>query len=480
MPSLTLHNTLARDKETLPPPEEAGELKLYTCGPTVYNLVHVGNLRAFVFYDLLRRGLEWLGYRVRHVMNITDVDDKTIRGSRAEGVSLREFTTRYTEAFLGDMQALRILEPHALPRATDAIDAMVTMVQALLDKGVAYRSEDGSIYFKIDAFGAYGRLSRLDERTLRTGAGGRVAADEYDKESAHDFALWKAWSEEDGDVFWETPLGKGRPGWHLECSALAMEHLGPSIDIHAGGVDLVFPHHENEIAQSEAASGQPFARYWVHNAHLLVGGQKMAKSLGNFFTFAQLRELAQASGREVRYALLSAHYRKQLNLQVTFEGEGEERRPVRFDSVDAAREALRRLDDFRAALGAGGGEAPPGGAALLEGARADIAAAIADDLNVPQALGRLFELVKEVNKLAPFDVGFGRQVEAFLDDVDRVFGVLQPDVQGLDPEEQALFDGWKAAREAKDWAAADGLRDQLEARGVRVQARKGESTWSRV
>lgn len=257
MPALTLYNTLARDKETLAPPDEAGELKLYTCGPTVYNLVHIGNLRAFVFYDLLRRGLEWLGYRVRHVMNITDVDDKTIRGSRAEGIPLRAFTDRYTEAFLADMDSLRIERPHVMPRATEAIDAMVAMVQTLLDKGIAYRSDDGSIYFKIGAFDDYGKLSHLEKRTLKTGAGGRVAADEHDKESAHDFALWKAWSEEDGDVFWETPIGKGRPGWHLECSALAMEHLGASIDIHAGGVDLVFPTTRTRSPRARPAAVSP-------------------------------------------------------------------------------------------------------------------------------------------------------------------------------------------------------------------------------
>ncbi len=480
MPPLTLFNTLTRQKEALPEPADAGQIKLYTCGPTVYNLVHVGNWRAFTVYDLLRRALEWLGYDVRHVMNLTDVDDKTIRGARAEGIGLREFTQRYTDLFLADLDALRIRRPDVLPRATDAIDAMVRMVEALLAKGVAYRSDDGSVYFKIAAFPGYGRLSQLDARSLQAGAGGRVEADEYDKEDVRDFALWKAWSPEDGDVFWETSLGKGRPGWHLECSALAIEHLGESIDIHAGGVDLVFPHHENEIAQSEATTGKPFSRFWVHNAHLLVGGQKMSKSLNNFFTFAQLRDLAGATGREVRYALLSGHYRKTLNLQVTYEGEGEARRPVRFDSLEAARSALERLDEFRRSLrGRGGAGAPPGGEALLERARADLAAAIADDLNVPQALGRLFELVKEVNKLPPFDDAFGGAVEALLDDVDRVLGVLAPEPDRLAPDEQGLFDRWVAARAAKDWPAADALRAELQQRGLEVQARKGESTWTR-
>jgi len=481
MPALTLYDTLTRQKQSLGPPEAAGELKLYTCGPTVYNVVHIGNLRAFVFYDLLRRSLRWLGYRVRHVMNITDVDDKTIRGARAEGVSLREFTERYTALFLEDMAALRILPADALPRATDAIDGMVAMVEGLLANGLAYRSDDGSVYFKITAFPGYGKLSHLDERTLRAGAGGRVAADEYEKEDVQDFALWKAWTPDDGDVYWETSLGKGRPGWHLECSALAREHLGESIDIHAGGVDLVFPHHENEIAQSEGASGKTFSRFWAHNEHLMVGGQKMSKSLGNFYTFRDLQRIAGASGREVRYALLTAHYRKQLNLQVTYEGEGEARRPARFDSLDAAREALRRLDEFRRSLtGRGGAPAPEAARALLRATREEVAAAIADDLNAPQALGRLFELVKEVNKLPAFDDAFGAEVQAFLDDIDQVLGFLAPDEVGLSPEEQGLFDGWVAARAAKDWSQADALRARLAERGIQVQARKGDSTWTRT
>ena len=481
MTALTLTNTLSRTKETLPEPGPEA-IQLYTCGPTVYNHVHIGNWRAFVAYDILRRSLEWLGYSVRHVMNITDVDDKTIRGSRAEGVSLREFTERYTSFFLEDLEALRILPAHELPRATDAIDAMVALVQRLEAKGAAYRSEDGSFYFRIEAFPNYGCLAHLDRDALKAGAGGRVAADEYEKDDVSDFALWKAWSEEDGDVFWETALGKGRPGWHLECSALAMEHLSESIDIHAGGIDLMFPHHENEIAQAEAATGKTFSRYWVHNEHLMVGGKKMSKSLKNFFTFRELQEVAGATGRELRYALISAHYSKKLNLQVTYEGEGESLRPVRFDSLEAAREALSRLDTFRGSLSRrGGGPAAPAARELLRAHQAGMRAAIADDLNVSAALGKLFELVREVNKLPDFDEAFGREVEAVLEDVDQVLGVLQPEASaGLSGEEQALFTAWTAARDAQDWSQADVIRDQLKERGVSVQARKGESTWVRA
>jgi cysteinyl-tRNA synthetase len=378
------------------------------------------------------------------------------------------------------MAELNIRPADVLPTATGAIQPMVDMVTTLIEKGLAYRSDDGSVYYKISAFEGYGKLSQIEKRELRAGAGGRVAADEYDKDNVQDFALWKAYAEEDGDVFWETTLGKGRPGWHLECSALATEHLGESIDIHAGGVDLVFPHHENEIAQSEGASGKLFSRFWVHNAHLMVGGKKMSKSLKNFYTFGELREQASATGREVRYVLLSAHYRKQLNLAVTYEGEGDARHAVRFDSLEAARESLRRLDEFRRSLlGRGGGPAAESAIEFLKTTRAAIRAAIADDLNVPQALGKLFELIPYVNKLPAFDDAFGREVEALLDDLDAVLGVLKAPADALGAEEQALFDGWVAAREAKDWAQADSLRGQLGELGLQVQARKGESTWTR-
>ena len=495
MQPLHLYNSLTRKKEFVVPegatePElrEYGhrpqwrEILLYTCGPTVYDSVHVGNLRAFTFYDVLRRSLEWLGYRVHHVMNLTDVDDKTIRDSRVAGVALSEFTQQHTEQFRRDMAELKVLEAHALPPATSAIDAMVTLVETLLRKGVAYRGEDGSVYFKISAFPSYGALSRLDQRTLLEGAGGRVAADEYGKDAVQDFALWKAWTPEDGDVCWDTALGRGRPGWHLECSALAMAHLGESIDIHAGGIDLAFPHHENEIAQSEAATGKRFSRFWAHNEHLLVGGQKMSKSLNNFFTYAQLVDVAGASGREVRYALIAdAHYRKQMNLQVSYEGEGESRRPVRFDAIEKARESLKRLDEFRRSLGRRGGQsAPEGGKALLERSSAEFRNAIADDLNVPKAVGKLFEMVREVNKLPAFGPEFGAEVRALLDDADCVLGFGSPEEAGLGEKEQQMFDRWVAARDAKDWKKADSIRAQLFERGIQVQARKGESTWTRI
>ena len=478
-PLLRLYDTLSREKHPVLP--VARELLVYTCGPTVYNRVHIGNLRAFLTYDLLRRALLWAGHRVRHVMNLTDVDDKTIRDSRKAGQDLRRFTQGWIDLFLADLDALHILRPHALPRATDAIDAMVRLVQTLQEKGVAYRSEDGSVWFKIAAFPAYGRLSHLDARTLEAGAGGRVAADEYEKDSVQDFALWKAWTPEDGDVFWETPLGKGRPGWHLECSALAMQHLGQELDIHAGGVDLVFPHHENEIAQSEAATGRRFARLWVHNEHLLVGGKKMSKSLKNFFTLEDLQRQAGATPREVRWALLlQAHYRSHLNFQVTYEGE----KIVRWDSLEAARGALRRLDDLRRALTAELQAPPPGSGAAAERvarARREVREAIADDLNVVRAVAALFELQNDLRG-QPLGAAAAGQALALLDEADRVLGVLAPEpVRGLDPAEEDLFQRWVAARASKDWTAADAVKQALASRGIGVRARKdGPAEWFRT
>ncbi len=482
--TLSLTNTLTRTKEPLGAPTKP--VTLYTCGPTVYNRVHVGNLRAFLFYDVLRRSLEYLGYQVRHTMNITDVDDKTIRGSRAESISLRAFTERYTKTFLEDLKALGAVPPHDMPRATDYVPQMITLIERLLANGTAYRSEDGSIYFRIEAFPDYGKLSHIHERTLKQGAGGRVTQDEYDaKESVNDFALWKAYAPEDGDVVWDAPFGRGRPGWHIECSAMAFDLLGESIDIHAGGVDLVFPHHENEIAQSEAATKRPFSRFWVHNEHLLVGGTKMAKSLKNFFTLGDLQTLGGATPREVRYALISAHYRSHLNLQVTYEGEGEARKPVRFDSLLDARGALKRLDQFRKDLREGARDADPARAeahrAALETARTTFRAAIQDDLNVPRALGALFELVSAVNKAGPTAKGVAAELLAFWSEADQVLGVLTPEPDGLDAEAQGLFDQWKAARDAKDFAGADALRAKLAERKIGVQAKKGgEATWTRL
>ena len=327
--ALKIFNTLSRRLESFEP-LTAGKVRMYTCGPTVYDYAHIGNFRAYLFEDLLRRYLQYSGYQVTQIMNLTDVDDKTIQGSQKAGLPLAEYTRHYKEAFFADIQALNIEAAEAYPAATEHIPEMIALIETLFKAGVAYRSEDGSVYFSIAKFPAYGRLAQLDLSELRPGA--RVAQDEYQKDNLADFALWKAWSPADGPVGWEAPWGRGRPGWHIECSAMSMKYLGPSFDLHTGGVDNIFPHHEDEIAQSEAATGQPFVKYWMHCAHLVVEGRKMSKSLGNFFTLRDLRERGY-NGREIRYALLSAHYRQTLNFS--------------FAALTAARAALQRLDEFQ-------------------------------------------------------------------------------------------------------------------------------------
>jgi cysteinyl-tRNA synthetase len=488
-----LWNTLTRRLEPVTP-SPTGEVRLYTCGPTVYNRVHIGNLRAFVFFDVLKRTLEFRGYRVKHVMNITDVDDKIIKKSQESGKPAREITDHYLKLFLDDMGALAIKRPTIMPRATDrdAIEKMVELVERLLAKGIAYKAEDGSIYYKISAFADYGKLAHLDREGLRVGA--RIAADEYDKENPQDFALWKAWIPDDGDVFWETRLGKGRPGWHLECSALAGHHLGETIDIHAGGVDLIFPHHENEIAQSEAATGKPFSKVWVHNEHLMISGKKMSKRLNNFYTLADLATQARATPREVRYALLSVHYRMPLNFQVTYDPAG---KPERFDSIEASRNALERLDNFRRSLKTRAGRPASASAErLLEDVRERFGAALESDLNVAEALAQVFRLVNELNK-EDFDASFASKVEALLAGLDQVLGIFEGHevAQALEPELEALVKSREEARrratEAKTrgdkpamkaaFQESDRLRDELKRRGLELEDRPdGTTGWKRV
>ena len=326
-------NTLTKQKDAFLPLNDKA-VTMYTCGPTVYNYVHIGNLRAMLSYDVLKRYLKYRGYKVKHVMNITDVDDKTIRGSRTEGKSLKEFTEFYTKAFLNDIKALNIELPDIMPKATEEIGGMVDMINILLKKGYAYKTSDG-IYYSISKFKDYGKLANLSLESLKAGASGRVQADEYQKENPQDFALWKFHTEEDGDVFWDTEIGKGRPGWHIECSVMSSKYLGQPFDIHMGGVDLIFPHHTNEIAQSEAAYDKKFCNYWVHNEHLFVNSQKMSKSLGNFFTLKDILSKGH-SAKAFRYLMISAHYRTILNFTEESLGNAEKtvRRPDRLCRQD--------------------------------------------------------------------------------------------------------------------------------------------------
>jgi cysteinyl-tRNA synthetase len=454
--ALRIHNTLTRTVEELQP-AEPGHVRMYTCGPTVYNFAHIGNFRAYLFEDLLRRYLKFRGFRVTQVMNLTDVDDKTIRSSREQKLPLKEFTKKYIEAFFSDLAVLRVERAEHYPAATDHVPEMIAIIQTLLDKGIAYQSDDRSIYFSIARFPGYGKLAHLDMSGLRSGA--RVAQDEYEKDCAADFALWKAWDEADGDVVWDAPWGRGRPGWHIECSAMSSKYLGVSFDLHTGGVDNIFPHHEDEIAQSEAASGQPFVRYWMHCAHLVVDGRKMSKSLGNFYTLRDL--LAKGySGRELRYELIATHYRQSLNFT--------------FEALEAARAALSRLDEFSDRLRTLAGGAAP--AATLpvwaQQALETFTVALDDDLNISAGLAALFDMITAGNRAMnerALDVAGTAAVLGLLDRFDGVLGFIKPEVQAADAEALALLEQRQAARKAKNWPESDRLRDELKKRGWVIQ-----------
>ncbi len=365
--SLKFINTQSRRKEEFTS-IEPGHVRMYNCGPTIYDFAHIGNYRAYMFEDLLRRYLQYRRYRVTQVMNLTDIDDKIIRGLQEKGLTLKEYTNPFKQAFFEDLDALEIQRAEHYPEATDHIDEMVAIVQTLIEKGHAYEV-DGSYYFKISSFPKYGSLSHMNLEDLKAGA--RVSADEYEKDTVSDFALWKAWEEADGPVFWETPIGKGRPGWHIECSAMSMKYLGETFDIHTGGVDNMFPHHENEIAQSECATGKTFANYWLHCEHLIVEGQKMSKSLGNFYTLRDITAKGY-SPVAVRYLLLATHYRQQLNFT--------------FDGLDGAKAAVERLIDFKRNLQAvDGADDSPDFAETLKKANDGFQANLDDDLNMSGA-----------------------------------------------------------------------------------------------
>ncbi len=466
---LRFYNTMTRKKEAFKPIER-GKVCLYSCGLTVYDYAHVGNLRAYVFVDLLKRWLEYRGFRVKHVMNFTDVDDKTIRGMQREGTSLQQYTQKYIEAFLDDLGALNIEQPNIMPKATDHIEEMVKLVSTLMEKGYGYRGEDGSIYYAISKFKSYGKLSKMKLKGLKAGA--RVKVDEYGKEQASDFALWKAWDPADGDVFWETPLGKGRPGWHIECSAMSMKYLGETLDIHTGGVDNMFPHHENEIAQSEAVTGKKFVNYWMHNEHLLVRGERMGKSLRNFSTLRDLIQMGH-DPMAVRYFLLSTHYRKQFGF--TFEG------------LEAAKNALQRLYDFLERLGqVENGEEDAEIDDLVEKARKDFEDAMDDDLDVSKALAAVFNLVRDVNTLIDqrkLNREDAERVKGLMMNFDKVLGVMsgfwERREEKLSKEVEDLVKKREEARKARDWKTADTIRDRLREMGIVLEDTPEGLKWKR-
>ena len=459
--SLRLTNTLGGKTEEFVP-LETGRVRMYSCGPTVYGPAHVGNFRAFVFADLVHRYLQWLGYEVSWVMNITDVDDRIIRDLASDGGELDALTAPHITRFMADLAELRVGPPDIMPRATLHVPQMAALITNLLDKGHAYRTEDGSVFFRISSWPAYGRLAHVDSQQVRRGE--RVAADDYGKDDARDFALWKGPRE--GEPCWTTAIGDGRPGWHIECSAMSMQYLGQSFDIHTGGVDLIFPHHENEIAQSEAATGRRFVGTWLHNAHLQVRGQKMARRDGNIFRPADVYAQGYRPSA-LRYALLATHYRAPLEWTD--------------DSLDNAAAAVERLSTAVAALDGyeQEGDLDPTLPSKLEAARNDFRAGLDDDLNVAAALGAVFELVRELNRrldarsLATADA---RLAASQLRDLDEVLAIIDVPAD-LSPAAAELLKQRQLAREASDWATSDRLRDELVTLGVIVEDTRDGQRW---
>jgi cysteinyl-tRNA synthetase len=455
--NIRFFNSLTREKEKFVPFEK-GKVRMYTCGLTVYDFGHIGNFRAFVFEDVLRRWLEYRGFEVTQVMNLTDVDDRTIQASKKNGVPLNKYTQRYTNAFFEDVATLSIEKAEYYPKATEHIPEMVALIAKLMEKGYAYKGEDGSIYYDISKFKDYGKLANIKVENLKPGA--RVKVDEYAKEEPQDFALWKAWSEEDGDVFWDTPFGKGRPGWHIECSAMSMKYLGETLDVHCGGVDNMFPHHENEIAQSEAATGKKFVNYWLHCEHLLVEGRKMAKRLGNYYTVRDLTTKGH-DPKAIRYLLLATHYRQQVNFT--------------FESLEAAKNTLDRLTNFVHRLldadGKGSGEKL---GPLVDRVRNGFGEAMDDDLNISRALAALFDFVRDVNNLLDENVlskGEAQEVYNLMLKFDKVVGVLREikSEEKLPKEAEELILKRDEARKAKDWKTADEIRQQLKGMGILIE-----------
>jgi cysteinyl-tRNA synthetase len=464
--ALRFYNTLTQKVEPFAPLHD-NVVKMYTCGPTVYNYVHIGNLRTFTFQDILRRWLQARGYRLDHVMNITDIEDKIIRHSIAAKQTIFEYTKQYTQAFIEDTATLRLQPPERLVKATDCIDDMVSAIQKLEDRGYTYNS-DGSVYYRISKFPEYGKLSHHDFSGSLAGA--RLDVDEYDKADARDFVLWKA--KKEGEPSWDTPIGDGRPGWHIECSVMAMKYLGETLDIHTGGIDLAFPHHENEIAQSEAITGKPFARFWMHAEHLSIDAQKMSKSMGNFFTLRDL--LGQGYAPEtIRYLLASVPYRKKLNF--TFEG------------LKAAATSIERLRNYQLRLKTA--HFPEGvNTAIEERTKTAMNVfdeALDDDLNTAEALAAAFEYVRDTNTAMDnreFMAGNAAGALAFLKRFDSVFDVLEPTPPkgGLsDQEIDALVGERNAAKKARDFARADKLRQDLAAQGVIIEDTKEGVRWKR-
>lgn len=467
---IKFYNSLTRQKEEFKPMNEK-EVGMYSCGPTVYNYAHIGNFRAYIFSDLVRRVLEDYGYNVKLVMNLTDVDDKTIRNSKENHISLTEYTKKYKEAFFEDIKTLRIKPATVNPSATEHINEMIDIIKLLEKNGHTYEA-DGSIYFKISTFPEYGELANLDKQELKEGASGRVSSDEYDKENASDFVLWKAYTEEDGDVYWDSPFGKGRPGWHIECSAMSCKYLGKHFDIHTGGVDNKFPHHENEIAQNEAAFNEKFVNYWLHCEHLIVDGEKMSKSKGNFYT---LRDLLNKglSAEAIRYSLMNSHYRKQLNF--TIEGINQSQ-----SAIDRVNDLIFRLKDVN--------KTDADDSAVmkeLEEANKNFFESIYDDLNVSEALGVFFSFIKSIN--ISFDSINVSSRDAIIKFIERVNNIIncfnmngEKEIESSEEEKiNKLIEERTLAKKEKNYKRADEIRDELNSMGIEIMDTPNGVRWKR-
>jgi len=459
---LKLYDTLSREVQDVFP-MDGKIVRFYCCGPTVYGPAHVGNFRTFVLQDIFRRALETCGQKTYHARNLTDVDDKTIRQSQEEGVSLGDFTDRWTKRFNQDCHLLNLLPPHVQPSAVAHVPEQIALIQRLIDGGKAYQGPDGSVYFKVDSFEKYGALSRLADREITTSSRERETSDEYQRDSAADFALWKARRPEDGENYWNSPWGEGRPGWHIECSAICLKHLGESFDLHSGGVDLVFPHHENEIAQVEAVTDKTFARHWFHITHLMVEGTKMSKSLGNLYTLSDLQEKGY-DAQTVRYVLLSGSYRQPLNFT--------------FDSLKAAQKALKKLQDFSQKIELAKQSSLPLGSGNF-GPFTEVQKAMLTDLNTADALGKLFGQIKEISESIsqgklPLDSEEIKKIQDGFASVLNLFGFhfTQPEAEIAPAEVISLADLRWIAKSSKDWAEADRLRDEIKKAGWVVKDTK--------
>jgi cysteinyl-tRNA synthetase len=453
---LKLYNTLTRKKEVFKPIKDK-QVGMYVCGPTIYNFVHLGNLRAYVFADILRRTLKSNEFKIMQVMNLTDVDDKTIRDSQKAGIKLKEFTKKYEKGFLEDLEKMNIETPEVMPKATEHIQEMVELVKKLLEKEIAYKTEDG-IYFSIKKFKNYGKLSGIKTKKLKVGASERILKDEYDKENVNDFVLWKFYDKNDGDVFWNTEIGKGRPGWHIECSAMSSKYLGKQFDIHTGGVDLIFPHHENEIAQSEAAFDvKPWVKYWMHNEWVLVDGEKMSKSKGNFYNLKDIEE-KNYSSMDLRYFYLSAHYRKPLNFT--------------FTNLDASKNTIKRLKNIISEIKNSEEKINKND---VEQCYKEFLKVLNDDLNTPRALSYMWEILRDdkLNNSEKYEL-----VLKF----DKVFGLKLEENKKIEIPDKVkkLLKIREEARKEKDWKTSDELREEIKKLGWYVNDTKEGSEVEKI